>query len=210
MHRLSPLEGAYANHLLQEGRRPASVHAFMHAQDQPERAFYEQYSSFSQLEQRLMQALFAEAAEVLQGAPEYADYGTRERLLGIFFTWMEVLTAHRSLVRLLYRHQKPGLLKEGILRALRPDFQAFAQEVLRAGNASGEVADRWILPRWYADVFWTQARLVFQFWLADRSANFEQTDAIIEKSVNFLMDLIQPNALDSGVDLVRFFWQRRS
>lgn len=208
MQSFSPLQQAYVDAVLTSGRRPASVRAFMATQDQPERAFYAEYPSFGRLEQALMQGLFQEAVDTLRAAPEYATYGTREKLLALFYTWLEVMLAQRSLVVFVHRHQSLSLRSDGCLRRVAGDFRGWVRELLREGSSSGEVADRWFLPRWYDDVFWTQARLIFRFWLTDRSANFERTDVVVEKSVNFIMDLIQPNALDSGVDLLRFFGQR--
>lgn len=208
MQSFSPLQEAYIETVLRTGRRPASVHAFMQDQGQAEAVFYEAFTSFAHLERSLMTALFQKAVDTLRAAPEYAEYGTREKLLALFFTWTEVMLTQRSLVLFIHERQPAGLTGQGSLRQVAEAFRETAGEILREGRNTGEVADRWVVSRWYRDACWVQARLIFRFWLADQSPAFERTDAIIEKSVNFLMDLIQPNALDSGVDLLRFFVQR--
>jgi hypothetical protein len=48
---------------------------------------------------------------------------------------------------------------------------------------------------------------ILQFWAHDESANFEKTDAAIEKSVNLAFDLIGKGILDNALDFGKFLYQ---
>ena len=43
--------------------------------------------------------------------------------------------------------------------------------------------------------------------LKDKSKNFEDTDALIEKTVNFSFDVMRSNGIDSFFDLAKFHIQ---
>ena len=51
--------------------------------------------------------------------------------------------------------------------------------------------------------------MVLDFWVKDKSKGFEQTDAMIEKSVNTSFDLIASSALDTVLDFAKFMYQNR-
>jgi hypothetical protein len=48
---------------------------------------------------------------------------------------------------------------------------------------------------------------VIHFWLKDDSADFERTDACIEKSVQLTMDFVGRNAVDKLFDFGKFLFQ---
>ena len=91
---------------------------------------------------------------------------------------------------------------------MKPEFLQWVGEIIEMGLDDRQIADRFVLPKWYNNVLWTQALAILRFWLTDSSAEFARTDALVERSVSFLFDLIEPNALDSGIDLVNFFLKR--
>jgi hypothetical protein len=70
--------------------------------------------------------------------------------------------------------------------------------------AGGELSDRKFLNRIYPEALWLNLLLVFGYWFRDQSAGFEDTDALIEKSVQLTMELFGRNTLDKAVDLGKF------
>ena len=50
---------------------------------------------------------------------------------------------------------------------------------------------------------------MLKFWKDDSSADFEKTDAAVEKSVNLAFDLIGKGAVDSVVDFAKFLYQTK-
>jgi Tetracyclin repressor-like, C-terminal domain len=51
--------------------------------------------------------------------------------------------------------------------------------------------------------------MILDFWVKDKSKGFENTDAMIEKSVNTAFDLMGSTALDSVLDFAKFMYQNR-
>jgi hypothetical protein len=47
------------------------------------------------------------------------------------------------------------------------------------------------------------------FWANDKSDHKENTDVMVEKTIHFTFDLLAPNAIDSGMDLVQHFLKLR-
>ena len=62
---------------------------------------------------------------------------------------------------------------------------------------------------WYKKGLWLDLKYLFHFWLKDESENLQNTDAAIEKAINFSFDVMEPNLLDSGFDFFKFAFQNR-
>ncbi|GAB4403260.1 MAG: hypothetical protein OHK0039_02190 [Bacteroidia bacterium] len=200
----------YIDHVLAQGSRPASVYVFAQTLGSTERSFYAQYASFDALEQAVFRRYFDDAHQRLEGSPEFAGYSAREKVLGLFFTWFEILRDARSVVVFLDQSGDWYAPAAAYTAATKAPFKVLMKGILKSGTDAGEIADRLLLPGIYQDGLWAWALFLLRFWLSDTSPNFERTDVAIEKGVNFIFDLIQPNSLDSGVDLLRFLWQPSS
>jgi len=59
----------------------------------------------------------------------------------------------------------------------------------------------------YKYLLWWQPVSIVKFWVKDKSKDFEDTDALIEKTVNFSFDLMRSNGMDSFFDLAKFHVQ---
>ena len=169
----------------------------------------ENYPPFPKLEREILLRVFSETVERLTTSDEFAEYEmARERVLLFFFTWMEDLVPYREFLTFLAEKELPPPAPASFLREVERPFKAFFEELIGLGIATGEIAGRTFFQKQYPNLFWIEFRLLIQFWLKDKSEGFEQTDAAIEKGVNFTFDLVQPNALDSGFDLVKFMLGR--
>jgi hypothetical protein len=92
---------------------------------------------------------------------------------------------------------------------LKIAFKEFARDLIMEGKESREVQPRKFFDERYPDAFWLQFLMVLDFWVKDKSRGFEQTDAMIEKSVNTSFDLIGSSALDTVLDFAKFMYQNR-
>jgi hypothetical protein len=203
------IQQAYRDYVLSHGQRPPSVRAFTDLLEMEERAFYEVFGSFPELEQQIFLSFFDQTLERLESSPEYEAYGTPEKLLALFFTWLEVLTGERSFLVFLQEQSSYEWTGPSYADATAEEFKLFVKGILKAGTANGEIADRLFFPGWYSDGLWIEAKGILRFWLADTSKNFEKTDAMVEKLIRFTYDFIRPNTLDSGWDFLKFMWQNR-
>jgi len=198
---------AYVAYVLQHGARPPSVQSFAESLGLSEADFYQSYASFEALEAEIFNGYLEETIAQLEADPDYLQYDVAGKLLSVYYTWLAVLNEQRSLVAFMDRKSSALLGAPPYQELAREEFIDLVQRIVKQGLETGELADRWFLSRYYQDLIWVNARFVLDYWLHDRSRSFERTDAAIEKSVRFTLDLIRPNAIDSGVDLLRFLWR---
>ncbi|MEL6132399.1 MAG: TetR family transcriptional regulator C-terminal domain-containing protein, partial [Bacteroidota bacterium] len=189
-----------------EGQRPPSVQDFMQKMGKTEADFYEVAGSFEGLEQSIFIDYFEETLDRLRQAPEFQAYDSGQRYAALYFTWLEVLGNNRSVVRIIQQHDS-GWLWPDYLEAVKTPFVNFIKELLQDGVDEDEIADRWFINNSYTTILWEQAKNTLSYWLKDNSQGFERTDALVEKQVRFVFDLIRPNLIDSGWDLLRYVVQ---
>jgi AcrR family transcriptional regulator len=200
------IKQAYLAFVLSEGTPPASVFKLAQQLEITEAEFYRHYASFSGIEREIWDDFGRQALETAQQEPVWENYGSREKLLGFYYTLLEVLKQNRSFALLSLHRSLPPLpgLTPRVLDDFRQQFEAFVKDLLRGGRASGEVATRPLVQDQYPRLFWQQALFVLGFFAKDDTVSFERTDAAVEKAVTLSFDLIGRNTLDSGVDFVRF------
>lgn len=71
----------------------------------------------------------------------------------------------------------------------------------------GEIPDRKVVSKLNVEALGMNLAFVMHFWLKDDSADFERTDACIEKSVQLTMDFVGRNAVDKLFDFGKFLIQ---
>lgn len=205
------IKQAYLDYVLRKGTPPASVFKLTKKLGLPEQEFYRHYANFDVLDRELWADFGREAYDIASKEPVWAEYGTREKLLGFYYTLLEVLKRNRSFALQALRrslHRMPGLTPR-VLDGLRQEFEEFVTNILREGRQSGEIAPRPLIENTYPRFFWQQLLFVLGFFARDESVNFERTDAAIEKAVTLSFDLVGRNTFDSATDFVRFLVQNR-
>lgn len=197
-------------HTLEHNQTPESVYLFAKALKIKEEEFYNHYSGIEALEMDIYKTWFEEAyAQCTQSEP-WSDYTSREKILGVFFTFIEVLKANRSFVKLMKERDFKALPKwPPYLNSLRETFIESMKPILAEGVTKQEIAARKFLDDKYADGLWLNFLFVIKFWIDDTSTGFEKTDAAIEKSVNLAFDLMGKSALDAALDFGRFLFQNK-
>ncbi|MEL6654551.1 MAG: TetR family transcriptional regulator C-terminal domain-containing protein [Bacteroidota bacterium] len=199
----------YKDYVLGQAKRPASVYRFMQEMEKDEKAFYAHFASFEALEQQLFYSYFENTISRLSASEEYQEYDSLQKILAFFYTWLEVMQADRSLVLFMQQHAHYPLfsLTPSYMASTQEPFEEHMRKLLKVAIDDGQVADRMFVTRYYKQGFWAQARQILRYWLNDHSQDFEKTDAMVEKSLRLAFDIIEPNTLDSGFDLVRFLWR---
>jgi hypothetical protein len=204
---------AYTEYLLENGEQPASVYAFCKKLKIKEVDFYEEYSSFPQIESEIWKAIFQEARASAEKEEVYGSYSVREKLLAFLYTWVEVLKKNRSYILKSYEgFEKPIFTKRNAQMAdFKASFYDFINELLMEARETREIEQRPIpqLMQRYPDLFWAKTLYILDFWINDTSKSFEKTDTMIEKTVNTAFDLLGRSPLDSLFDLGKFIFQNR-
>ncbi|WP_337045184.1 TetR family transcriptional regulator C-terminal domain-containing protein [Emticicia sp. 17c] len=207
------IKQAYIEYILEKGTQPESVYAFCKKLKIKEPDFYEEFSSFPQIESEVWKGFCTDAIVSAQKEEVYADYSVREKLLAFFYTWIEILKQNRSFILKAYETlQKPVYAKRNTqLADFKTVFYSYINELLLEARETKEVEQRPIpqLTQRYPDLFWAKALFILDFWINDTSKSFEKTDTMIEKSVNTAFDLLGRSPLDSLFDLGKFLFQNR-
>lgn len=206
------LKPAYLDYLRRHGRAPKTVFAFADAQGMTEGDFYRQYASFAVIDREAWAEFGREARAQAAQEPSWQGYGAREKLLAFYYTLLEILKNNRSFVLLTLgrsQQRRPALVPK-VLNQFEAEFKDFVQEILHEGRATGEVASRPFLQDGYGRIFLRQLQFILLYFVRDESANFERTDAAVEKAVTLSFDLVGRNTFDSALDFGRFLLQKRS
>jgi hypothetical protein len=205
------IKQAYLDYVLAKGRQPASVYKLTRKLGLPEQEFYLHYANFDVIDRELWADFGREARATVSQEPVWEQYGAREKLLGFYYTLIEILKRNRSYALNALRRslsKMPGLTPR-VLDDFRQDFEDFVADILREGRRTEEVANRQIVQDGYPRFFWQQQLFVLGFFAKDESVNFERTDAAIEKAVTLSFDLVGRNTLDSATDFIRFLLHSR-
>lgn len=204
---------AYTEYVLENGKQPESVYAFCKKLKIKEEVFYDEFSSFPQIESEIWKALFIEARAAAEREEVYQNYSVREKLLAFLYTWIETLKKNRSYILKSYEgFEKPIYTKRNAqLADFKASFYDYMNELLMEARETREVEQRPIpqLMQRYPDLFWAKTLFILDFWIKDTSKSFEKTDTMIEKTVNTAFDLLGRSPLDSLFDLGKFIFQNR-
>jgi hypothetical protein len=192
----------YIQFVLENSKRPTSAYEFCKFAGQTEETYYENYGTIDALESDIWLGFFLETKNQIQADEQYQAYSVREKLLAFDYTWIENLKPRRSFIILIMQRKNQVAFKK-----FKEQFEIYAQELLAEALETGEAQNRNVINSIYPKMLWTQTLYLLHFWLKDASSNFEQTDAAIEKSVNFFFDLTGRSFIDSFVDFAKFSFQ---
>jgi len=204
MESQAEIQQAYQNYVLEMCKKPLRFEEFSSYLEAQEISLDDQYKSLTALERDILLSTFTETIERLESADEYRAFTTREKILACYFTWFEELGEMRDFLKILTKNNLLSITTERYLKTVEPLFKMYIQDLLNEGTDTGEIADRSLIESRYPALLWYNTRFLFHFWLNDESEAYERTDAAVEKAVNFSLDLLAPNLLDSGFDLIRF------
>jgi hypothetical protein len=204
---------AFIAHLVENGEKPKSIFSFCKKLKINEADFYEEFTSFSAVDQQVWKSFFTEALDQTKAEEVYSNYSVREKLLSFYYTWLEILKANRSYILVSYNQlKKPIYLhKNDEFTEFKYAFYDFANELLMEAHETREVEQRAIpqIMQRYPDIFWAKTMYILDFWVMDSSKSFEKSDTLIEKSVNTVFDLLARSPLDSLLDLGKFIFNNR-
>lgn len=139
----------------------------------------------------------------------YVEYSAREKYLAFAYTYIQTIQKDTKKLEPLLASKKIFIVPNDEVRRLKEVFVPYAKELIEEGVRNGEVVMRPILHQGYALLIWQNFIQVLHFWANDISIAKEETDVVIEKSVHFVFDALAPNAIDSGLDYLKFLVQKR-
>ena len=200
----------YGDYILNHGERPKNVYRFAKDNDFEEKDFYDYFTSFEQIEKRMIQHLF-ESSLLLASEVNDTDLITaKEKLLNVYFIFFENMTMNRSLVLMILGKDKMNSIKT--LQNLKQSHKAFIKtldfndmELMK--NAKGDVKN--FTEKSREEALWLHLVSCIDFWKKDTSPAFEKTDLYIEKTVDTGFELINNEPLRKVIDLGKFLWKEK-
>lgn len=199
----------YADHILTHGERPANVYSFSKKLGIEEQEFYENYASFESIEQAIFTNFFQTTLDLLEQTEEYSLYDSKTKLVSLYFTFFEQLTANRSLVLTLLGKDRNQLEKLKILSGFRMLFLEYIKGLeLESIKIPVDKLEK-LRNKSLGEAAWIQMLLVLKFWMDDNSPAFEKTDLFIEKSLNAGFDVIRLFDQKNILDLGKFIWKEK-
>jgi AcrR family transcriptional regulator len=200
----------YIQSTLEHNATPQNVYLFAKEAGITETEFYTHFSGLEAIEMSIYKQWFDQTFERCARSEPWIAYGSREKVLAVFYTFLEELLPNRSFAQFLEKRDFPGIPKwPSYLKTLRESFIEKMKPILIQGIESKELTERKYLDDKYVDGLWVNFLFVLKFWLNDTSSGFEKTDAAIEKSVNLGMDLMGKGPLDAALDFGKFLFQNR-
>jgi AcrR family transcriptional regulator len=196
----------YIDYINTHGRKPVSTASFCKEINIPEPDFYEHFSSLYSLEGNILAGFISATVERLQNDETYINYTIREKLLAFYYTLLEELKNERSFVSFYFSNTQWN--KTATLGELKKTWKEYLKSLVDNGIESGEIPNRLNIHKLYPDAGYLQGISIIHFWVHDHSDQMEKTDGFIERSVNFSMDMISRNGLDSGFELGKFLFQQ--
>jgi AcrR family transcriptional regulator len=201
------IENAYREYLLTEGKKPASVFKFCKDNGMTESEFYQHFGSFEAIEKSIWQGYVDTTRHRMAEDKAYTQFTAKEKILTFYFSLAELLKLDRSFVLMQLKSVKNPATTPSFLKGFKASFEEWIEGVLNEGKSTGEIATRPFIDKRYHILFWMHLIFILQFWSHDESANFEKTDAAIEKSVVLAFDLIGKGVLDNALDFGKFLYQ---
>ena len=197
----------YIKYLLENQKQPKSILSFMDELKLKESVFYKYYITFDQLEIDFWKNILDETIQIIEKEDVYASYSVNEKLLSFYYTWIENLKDHRDHVRYALTQEKIYEFYPSCFESFKKGFEAYVTTLIQQGIDTEEIASRKFITDKYVYLLWFQPIYILKFWAKDESNHYEDTDALIEKTVNFSFDLMRSNGFDSFFDLAKFHIQ---
>lgn len=198
----------YMNSVLEHERAPVSVFKFCKELKISEQDFYQEFGSLESLKKSIWTAFFEQTLEVMQKSEEYAEYGSKEKLLALYFTLFEILTLNRSYI--LQTTEQPNMIGNNLpdLQDFRVHFKKYLSQLEIPKQVEQEKINK-VSSKAVEELGWGQFLLVLKFWMTDDSPGFEKTDILIEKTINSAFELVDIRPVKGVIDLAKFLIKER-
>ncbi|QES88560.1 TetR/AcrR family transcriptional regulator [Rhizosphaericola mali] len=198
----------YGDYILHHGKKPDNVYLFAKENGFEEKDFYVHFSSFEQIDKKILSSLFLQSVELSSTADGFENASSKEKMLNTYFIFFENLTMNRSLVLKVLGHNKIYFTK--VSSELREAHQRFVKtlnfnewEII--SKAKDNIKN--ISEKAKEQLLWAHLVSAVEFWKKDTSPSFEKTDLYLEKTIDTGFDLIDNEPLRKVMDLGKFLFK---
>lgn len=203
------IQRSYQEYLLTEGKSPETVRIFTNYAKISDDDFFQVFGSLTTIESSIWKDYYLHTFEVLHKDKDFEAMNGREKHLSFLFTLLELLKGDRSYI--LFR-MKPSLSD---IQNAAPRYLAETRRVVIDSDIDWVDTPSFVPEKGlkfaktgYKNILWQHSMAMIHFWTKDESAAAIDTDLFIEKSTRTLFDVGELPALDSIIDLGKFFIQK--
>jgi hypothetical protein len=201
---------AYREYVLIEGKQPTSPFQLSRNAGFSEQDFFSHFSSLPQVEAGIWLDHLGVVFNMLHSNKDYATFTGRDKCLLFYFTMLQQLKTDRSFILWSAAGwSRPGC-RSAAKKAVAEKVKVFFTEITEQAIGNGEVKDRLKLSRHYSDGLMLPFWFILDFWIRDESRDFEDSDALVEKTIALSFDLLGESPLEKAIDLGRFLLGRFS
>lgn len=170
--------------------------------------FSKDFGALTDIEAFIWDKYFEKALVTSQSDPSFESYSCREIYLSLLYSLIGVLNEQPSMNKAMLSMSSnlPSAPKE--LNDMKSSAIAFFDELIQAGQATGEIADRAFVNSQYKKWCWMGMLFIVTFWKNDDSVDNEATDVAIDKIAHLLFDMLNPNAMDSSMEFFSFLFKQ--
>ncbi|MEP0987395.1 hypothetical protein [Ekhidna sp.] len=201
----SSIQKGFQDYLLEEGKIPETVRIFTKYLKISDEDFYKYYGSLKNIEKSIWKDYFSRTLKVIQNDPEFEEMDGREKHLSFLYTLMEIVKPDRSYILYKLENKKPHELPElqGAKKVITDSDIDWAKNFQFLPDKAQSITQSA-----YKQVLWSHSVATLIFWVKDDSASASDTDVFIEKTTRTAFDIGELPALDSILDLSKFFLQK--
>jgi len=195
---------AYWDSRLLHNKIPVTEYALCKELGITENEFFEHFPNLGSIEQSFWKGTIMETLAVLEQDEDYETYDFQQKLLAFFFTYFAHIQQYRS----RFLHCFPGLSNFKALSPMRDAVRQHMKTLVHQGIAEDAIADRKKLSDLYDRGLFEHLRMLIEYYKRDTSEQFQDTDALIEKSVKLFIESARAGVFESAYDLVRFMLRK--
>lgn len=195
----------YKKYLLSKGEIPSSFQQLMEFGQIDLAGIKTHFRSMTELETALLLLYFKQSDDLVNADETSATLSSKERHLAFLYVLVEKAGDDEIFLQEFLRHKRkdPAFIKEFMAAINVQEL-----EVLKGGGKIQEVFEKIKLnPKRTALI--NHALSVLYFFLNDRSAEKQDTDAFIEKTTDLLFKLTDTSTLSSLLDFGKFMASRQ-
>ena len=168
--------------------------------------FYKHYGSLKNIEASIWEEYYSKTLEVIHKDPDFEDMSSREKHLSFLYTMLEIAKSDRSYILFKLEGKKPNDLPKELKDTQKIITQSDIDWSKTFEFLPGKAQD--VTQSAYKRVLWSHTIAMLLFWVKDDSGDGKDTDVFIEKSTRTAFDIGELPALDSIIDLSKFFLQK--
>ncbi len=196
----------FVDYVNENGKNPQSVAHLCKSLEIQESEFYESFSDVDQIEQHVPLKIWQDTLSSLSEQEFYQTSTEQEKVLSVMYGFFENAKSYRSYLLLKYKNNHNPIDKIKSMEAFRKSVMEYFDSLnleTALPKMGMPMMDK-IGDKAVSITLFSNFVFIFNFWLNDKSSQFEKTDALIEKVFTLSFDLMDPTVLNKVLDLGKF------